>query len=386
MSTGLVREITFDDATWERLFRATGGTFAPCFSCGVCTAVCPWGLVGGGRLSIREVVRRVQLGLEPDPTDTLWRCTTCAACVAGCPRGVDIPEGMVRLRANAWREGRVPRNLHGVLWAIHWDGNPYRRPPTHRARWAKDLDVPEFTPDHEVLYYVGCTPSYDRRLQKVARSLVEILRRSGVSFGTLGDQERCCGESVYVLGHDAYLRRYVEEHARMLAEAGVRALVTISPHCFDMFRRFYPDLRGDFRPLHYTQYLAGLLEEGRLRFTRELRVRATYHDPCYLGRRHGIYEEPRRLLQAIPGVELVEMRDHREESLCCGGGGGRMWMETPAEERFSNLRVQQALETNAEVLVTACPHCIACLEDSLKVLGVQGLRVMDVAELVAQAL
>ncbi|MCS7171902.1 MAG: (Fe-S)-binding protein [Armatimonadetes bacterium] len=291
---------------------------------------------------------------------------------------------MVRLRAKAWREGRVPRNLHGVLWAVHWDGSPYRRPPTHRARWAKDLDVPRFAPDHEVLYYVGCTPSYDRRIQKVARSLVEILRRSGVSFGILG--ERCCGESVYVLGHDTYLRRYVEEHAKLLAEAGVWTLVTTSPHCFDMFRRFYPDLSGRFRPLHHTQYLAALVEDGRLRFTRELHVRVTYHDPCYLGRRHGIYDEPRRLLTAIPGVELVEMRDHQEEALCCGGGGGRMWMETPAEERFSNLRVQQAVEAGAEVLATACPHCVLCLEDSVKVLGVQGLQVMDVVEVMAQAL
>ncbi|MDR7415450.1 MAG: (Fe-S)-binding protein [Armatimonadota bacterium] len=383
--TASVREVTFDDAAWERLFRVTGGAFSPCFSCGACTAACPWGLVGG-RLSIREVVRRVQLGLDPDTADTLWRCTMCAACVAGCPRGVDIPEGIVRLRSHAWRAGGVPRNLHRILWAVHWDGNPYRRPPSHRHLWAKDLQLPQFCPDHEVLYYVGCTPSYDRRIQRVARSLVQVLRQAGVSFGILGEQERCCGESIHVLGHDAYLRRYVEQHARFLAEAGVRALLTTSPHCYDMFKRFYPDLAGGFQPLHYTEYLAGLLEQGRLRFTREVRARVTYHDPCYLGRRHGVYEEPRRLLAAIPGVELAEMRENRELALCCGGGGGRMWMETAPEERFSNLRVRQALETGAEILVTACPHCLICLEDSVKVLDVKGLRVMDVAELAAQAL
>jgi len=379
-------EFTFDDAAWEHLFQATRGAFAPCFSCGACTATCPWGLVGDGSLPVREVVRGVQLGVPPDSAETLWRCTTCAACLAGCPRGVDIPEGMVRLRSYAWRRGVVPRGLHGVLWAVHWDSNPYRQPPSHRARWARGLDVPEFRPESEVLYYVGCTASYDRRLQKVARSLVSILHHSGVSFGTLGERERCCGESLYVLGHEAYLRRYVEEHAKFLAETGVRTLVTTSPHCYDMFRRFYPDLTGDFQPLHYTKYLASLLEQGRLRFTREVRARVTYHDPCYLGRRHGIYEEPRRLLAAIPGVELVEMPQNREQALCCGGGGGRMWVETPAEERFANLRVQQAAQTGAEVLATACPHCVLCLEDSLKVVGVQGLRVLDVAELVAQAL
>ncbi|MDR5695146.1 MAG: (Fe-S)-binding protein [Armatimonadota bacterium] len=383
---GAMAEVTFDDATWERLFQITGGVFAPCFSCGVCTASCPWGLVGEGKVRIRDLVRRIQLGLDPDSEESLWLCTTCAACVASCPRGVDIPEGFLALRSQAWREGKVPRNLHAVLWAVHWDANPYRRPPTHRPLWAKGLEVKEFTPDDEVLYYVGCTPSYDRRIQKVARSLVEILKRSGVSFGTLGERERCCGDSIRSFGHDAYLRRYVEEHAKLFAEVGAKTVVTTSPHCYDMFRRYYPDLSGGFQPLHYTEYLARLLEEGRLRFTREVPVRVTYHDPCYLGRRNGVYEEPRKLLQAIPGVELVEMRENREQALCCGGGGGRMWMETKPEERFSNLRVQQAAETGAELLVTACPHCITCLEDSLKVVGISGLRVVDVAEIVAQAM
>lgn len=383
---GAVAEVTFDDAAWEKLFEATGGVFAPCFSCGVCTATCPWGFVGDGKLSIRELVRSVQLGLAPDAEETLWLCTTCAACVANCPRGVDIPEGFLALRAQAWREARVPKNLHGVLWAVHWDANPYRRPPTHRPRWATGMGLKEFTPDDEVLYYVGCTPSYDRRIQKVAKSLTAILKASGVSFGTLGERERCCGDIVRAFGHEAYLQRYVEDHAKMFAEVGAKTVITTSPHCYDMFKRYYPDLGGGFQPLHYIEYLVHLLDEGRLRFTREVPVRITYHDPCYLGRRNGVYEEPRKLLQAIPGAELVEMRENREQALCCGGGGGRMWMETKPEERFSNLRVQQALETKADLLVTSCPHCITCLEDSLKVLGISRLRVADVAEVVAQAL
>ncbi len=379
-------EVTFDDTAWEKLFKGTGGLFAPCFSCGVCTATCPWGFVGKGRVSVRKLVRGVQLGLVPDAEESLWLCTTCGACMAHCPRGVDIPEGFLRLRAQAWREGRVPKNLHGVLWAIHWDANPYRRPPTHRPHWAKGLGVKEFTPNDEVLYYVGCTASYDRRIQKVVKSLVSILKASGVSFGTLGERERCCGDIVRVFGHEAYLQRYREDHAKLLAEVGAKTVITTSPHCYDMFKNHYPNLGGHFEPLHYTQYLARLLNEGRLRFTREVPLRVTYHDPCYLGRRNGVYDEPRKLLQAIPGVELVEMRENREQAVCCGGGGGRMWMETKPEERFSNRRVQQAMETRADLLVTACPHCITCLEDSLKVLGISGIRVADVAELVAQAL
>ncbi len=379
-------EVTFDDLGWKKLFLATRGLFAPCFSCGVCTATCPWGFVGGGKVSIRELVRRVQLGLSPDADESIWLCTTCGACVANCPRGVDIPEGLLALRAQAWREGHVPRHLHGVLWALQWDSNPYRRPPSHRSNWAKGLQLKEFTSDDEVLYYVGCTACYDRRLQKVARSLTLLLTASGVSFGTLGERERCCGDIVRALGHEAYLRRYVDEHAKLLADAGAKTVITTSPHCYDMFKRHYPDLAGAFAPLHYTQYLSRLLDEGRLRLRREVRLRVTYHDPCYLGRRNGIYEEPRKLLRTVPGLELVEMRENREQALCCGGGGGRMWMETKPEERFSNVRVRQAAETKADLLVTACPHCITCLEDSLKVMGISGLRVADVAEVLAQAL
>jgi Fe-S oxidoreductase len=176
----------------------------------------------------------------------------------------------------------------------------------------------------------------------------------------------------------------VEKNTRLFAEEGVETIVTTSPHCYDIFANQYPKDAG-LKPLHYTQFLAGLIDEEKLKFEKPFEAKMTFHDPCYLGRANGVYDEPRQVLAAIPGVELVEMTRSRADALCCGGGGGRMWIDTKAGERFADLRVADVAETGAEILVTACPHCIACLEDSLKMAG-SSVRVMDVAEVVATAL
>ncbi len=375
--------ITLDDALWERLMAATDGAVAPCYQCGSCTATCPWGLLKEDAINVRRLIRRAQLGIDQEE-GAMWWCTTCRACELLCPRGVPIADVMLALRRLAWQEGRVPKGLSSVLWALYWDGNPWRRPPSQRAAWARGTEIKPFAVSDEILFYVGCTSSYDNRSQKVARALATVLQGVGVSFGTLGEQEPCCGDAAYGLGQHDYLRRLIDGNVRLFQEAGVRTLVTVSPHCYDMFLSHYPQTDG-FRPLHYTQYLAQLIEEGRLRFEKPFPAKVTFHDPCYLGRRHGVFEAPRQVLTAIPGLELVEMSHSREDALCCGGGGGRMWMETKAGERFSDLRVQEAAESGAQILVTACPHCIACLEDSLKLAG-SPMRVMDVAEVVSAAL
>lgn len=372
-----------DDLVWEEVTAATKGAAAPCFACGVCTAVCPWGLVQKEPVNVRKLIRRAQLGLD-NAREAIWLCTTCGACEALCPRGVQVSNLILSLRGLAWKNREVPKGLPALLWAIHWDGNPWDQPPSRRESWAKGLDVKPFEAADEVLLYVGCTAAYDRRSQKVARSVVRLLRAAGVSFGILPD-EPCCGEAVRTAGQAEYLAEVVTATSRRFEESGVRTLVTISPHCLDMFRGHYP-VRDGFRPLHSTEYLAELVKAGRLAFSREIRATVTYHDPCYLGRRQGIYEAPRTILGAIHGIELVEMASNREYSLCCGGGGGRMWLETRADERFGDLRIAQAREAGASILATSCPFCLLCLEDSAKVLGTEALRVMDVTELAAQAL
>jgi Fe-S oxidoreductase len=423
--------IILDDDRWQQVLEATGGWAAACYQCGLCSAVCPWGQVRSPEappVSVRQMVRAAQLGLSSEALPAgapLWLCTTCRACEVRCPRGVPVTDVVLGLRELAWKEpwlaGQAPPALAGMLWDIHWDGNPWGRPPSQRTVWSRDLALPDFDPTlHEALYYVGCTAAYDRRSQHVARALVNVLRTAGVTFGTLGETEPCCGDAARSVGQRGYFGEMVEVNSRLFRErAGVSAgpdgdghlpkreggpvLVTTSPHCYDTLRNHYPALQDVFRPLHYTQYLAELVEAGRLSFPSPLSLRVTFHDPCVLGRGNDEYEAPRRVLQAIPGVEVVEMASNRAEALCCGGGGGRMWLETAAEERFGKLRVNQAHQTGASTLATACPYCISCLEDALKVeasaaterTGDAGktagtdtsvMRVLDIAEIAWQAL
>lgn len=375
-----------DDALWEHLIDLTGGAAALCYQCGTCTVTCPWGLVRQEPLAVRILMRQAQIGLQDENTG-LWLCTTCAQCEAQCPRGVRISDVFRGLRTIAWEQRQVEKGLPSLLWSVFWNENPWAQPPSQRAAWTKGLTLPAFDPNqHEILLYVGCTSSYDRRAQKIARALVQVLNAAGVAYGYLGNEEPCCGESVLSLGHQPYFQEIAANTAGRFHERGVSRLVAISPHCYDVFKRHYPQVSGDFQPLHYTQYLAQLIDEGRLKFKGSLPRRITFQDPCYLGRHNGEYEAPRRVLSAIPAIELVEMPNARADSLCCGGGGGRMWLETAPGERFSDLRVQEAADTGAEILATACPFCIVCLEDSAKAMQLGDLRTMDVAEIAAIAL
>lgn len=378
--------LRIDDELWEQLIELTDGAAALCYQCGVCTASCPWGLVRQQPLSVRALLHQAQLGLKGN-NGSLWLCTTCAQCEAYCPRGVNITDVFRSLRTVAWEHHHPEVGLPSLLWSIFWNNNPWSQPPNQRVQWAGNLNIPIFNPHkHELLLYIGCTSSYDQRSQKIATALVHLLRAAGVEFGYLGEEEPCCGESVLSVGHKPYFTEVAAHTAEVFQERGVTNLVTISPHCYDVFRNHYPSYSPDFRPLHYTQYLAGLITEGRLGFERSQNVRITFQDPCYLGRINTEYAAPRQILNSIPGVELVEMESSAQDGLCCGGGGGRMWLETPLGERFSDLRVEQAFQTGAAVLGTACPFCVTCLEDSLKGSGNKGLEVCDVAEIAARAL
>jgi Fe-S oxidoreductase len=341
-------------------------------------------VVKGETVSVREFIRRVQLGLAS--TEALWLCTTCAKCEAYCPRGVDIAEVFRALRAVAWEQRETPEGLPSLLWSIYWNDNPWEQPPSQRAQWAADLDLPRFDPtEHELLFYVGSTAAYDRRTQQVARALVRVLHAAGVAFGVLGNDEPPSGADVWDVGHRPIFEEIAAATAEVFREVGVTRLVTTSPHAYDVFKNHYPNVNADFEALHYTQCLAELLEAGRLSLEAPVEVTAAFHDPCYLARHNAETEAPRRVLSAVPGLRLVEMESAGVDTLCCGGGGGRMWQETAAGERFADLRVKEALAAEVDVLVTACPYCIACLEDSLKARGIEALRVMDVAEIVAKS-
>jgi len=381
-----LEEVVIADERWERLLELTGNAAATCYQCGTCTAVCPWGLVRQEPLSVRLLVRKAQLGI-PDQDGQLWLCTHCAQCEAHCPRGVNVGQVIDGLRQLIWEQNQAPFGLPTMLWSLYWNNNPWSQPPSQRSLWAEGLGLPRFDPEqHEILLYAGCTASYDRRAQKIARAVVKILQAAGVTVGYLAEEEPCCGEPARSVGHTPFFHELAERAANTFERNGVAHLVTISPHCYDVFRNHYPRRDPNFHPLHYTQYLANLVEEGRLQFSGQVDQRITYQDPCYLGRYNNEYQAARHTLGAMPGAELVEMEPSAEESLCCGGGGGRMWLETEAGQRFGDLRVQQANQCGAKILATACPFCLACLEDSVKASRMTEIRVMDIAELALQAL
>lgn len=377
--------ITLDDDLWEEILEATNGAAGPCFQCGVCTATCPWGIVREEDFTVRTLLRRAQIG-SLEKVDSLWLCTACAQCEASCPRGVPIAEVIRGLRYLLWKRGDVLPNLPTTLWSLFWNNNPWGQPPSQRTQWMGDIEIPLFDADrHEILLYIGCTPSFDRRAQNIARSLVKVLKASGVSFGILGEGEPCCGESALNLGHRPYFEELANKAVAVFNQYQVQKIVTISPHCYDVMKNEYPD-DAEFEVLHYTQYLASLLQNDHLSFQNPLNYKVTYQDPCFLGRRNNEYDAPREVINSVPGISLLEMDKSGPEALCCGGGGGRMWMETPIGERFSDLRVREAASTSAEILVTSCPFCITCFEDSIKAENLKGLKILDVAELTALAL
>jgi Fe-S oxidoreductase len=239
----------------------------------------------------------------------------------------------------------------------------------------------------EILYFPGCYLSYDPRLKKVARATAEILQKAGVNFGILGEKESCCGESIRKTGEEELFRRLAKENIKTFVDNGVKKILVSSPHCYHTFKNEYPEFMVHFEVIHLSQYLFQLIQEGRLQLNKSYEKKIAYHDPCYLGRHNGIYDEPREVLKNVSGLELNEMIDSRVDSLCCGGGGGRIWMETPKGERFCDLRLEQAMSVGAEVLVTACPYCISNFEDSRLTLdAVEKIEVKDITEIVREAI
>jgi Fe-S oxidoreductase len=366
---------------------AGGEALRLCYQCGKCDTACPWNRVR--KFFIRRMMHQAQLGVVPFESEDLWLCATCRNCVQRCPRGVEIIDVMRAMRRLLVPDGVVPAsipNLRGVMTSIASVGNPFRQ-EKDRAEWAEGLSVKPFTEGTETLYFPCCYPSYDPRLKKVAAATANLLNRAGVDFGILGSRENCCGESVRKAGNEELFKRLARENIKAFIENGVKRILVSSPHCYHTFKNDYSEFKVNFEVVHITQYLFQLMNERRLTPTKEYGKKVTYHDPCYLGRHNGVYEEPREVLKKIPGLELVEMAESREESLCCGMGGGRIWMETAKSERFSNLRLEQAMGVGAEELVTSCPYCITQFEDSrLSLKDSEAIQIKDITEIVQEVI
>jgi len=365
-----------------------GASFQFCYQCGICDVVCPWNRVRS--FSMRKIVRQATFGLTEIELEDIWRCTTCGTCPQRCPRGVDQIELGVSLRRIATEYGVFPDSVTPIVTvsgSLMAEGNPFNIERTKRADWAEGLSVKPFIEGMEILYSPGCYLSYDPRLKKVAAATARILNKAGVDFGILGTKESCCGESIRKTGNEELFKHLARENIKNFIDHGVKKILVSSPHCYHSFKNEYPEFNVHFEIVHISQFLRELMNEGRLKPAREYEKKITYHDPCYLGRHNGIFDAPRDVLKQIPGAELTEMEECRENSFCCGGGGGRIWMETPRGERFSDLRLKQAVDTGAEVLVTACPYCITNFTDSsLSLDDGRAIEIKDITEIVQEVI
>ena len=393
------------DLSWKQLL--DGYT---CTECGRCSDNCP-ALATGKPLDPQRIVLDVRdqllrdgpkllaeaQGEIPSPAhfsetkpEELWACTTCAACVEACPVTIEHIDKIVDMRRYlALMEGAAPPEAQRAMTNIERAGNPWGEPRETRGDWAKELGVPTYTekPDAEWLYFVGCAASVDRRNQKVARALVQVLRAAGVSFAILGTEETCNGDPARRIGNEYLWQVQAQQNIETFKKYGVRKVIASCPHCFNTIANEYPQLGGSYEVVHALQLVDRLIAEGKLKVGRGMAEAVAYHDPCYLGRHNGVYDAPRAVLDAVPGVQRVEIEPyHRERGFCCGAGGGRMWMEEKVGQRVNHRRIDQLLATNsgATKVASGCPFCLIMLEEGVGAKGVQEqIRPVDVLELVA---
>lgn len=388
-----------------------------CVACGRCEEACP-AFEAGKPLSPKEVVQDLRRHIdtqafdvlarlargEPGELDdalhggvidaeTLWSCTTCAACVEVCPLRVN-PLGLITdMRRHLIGEGELRGTPAMALQKSQRSGNPWGLPAEDRFLWAAGLDVPtvESDPDFEYLYWVGCAASYDRRVQRVARSLIWLLQQAGVRFAVLGPQERCTGESARRMGDEFVFQELAETNIEVLQKHRVRKIVTHCPHCLNSLKNDYSQFGGDYEVVHHTALLATLVAAGRLpEPVGTAAEKITYHDPCYLARVGGLSEPPRELIQIAirpqaPTAEITEMPRHGRATACCGAGGGRMWFDDPVDARIGRSRVAEAVATGADTVAVSCPFCLIMMKDGVADAAPE-VEVRDVAEIFAESL
>jgi len=341
-------------------------------------------------LNIRRIIYEflVRDKLDVKQMPEIWDCTTCTTCTLRCPKGLDPAMILVGMRRVLTEGGRVKPTVRDALESTFKFGNPWGRGKAKRSDWAQGLNVKNIAEgaSAEIVYFVGCTPAYDDRVQAVARAMVKVFQKAEVDFGILGNEEICCTSEMRRLGEEGLFEFMVEDNLELFKQHDIKRMVTTSPHCYNTFKNEYEGL--DFEVQHYTQFVADLIVRGKLAFSGELNKVVTYQDPCFLGKQNGVYDEPRAILHSLPGLQFVDFDRSRERSVCCEGGGGRMWVEASSGgERLAETRVKDALELGAEVIATACPFCMLTLEDAVKTTGAEGsIEVLDIIELVAQAM
>lgn len=407
-----------EEFTWKQLF----DTYT-CVQCGRCTEQCP-AFQTGKPLDPRALhvelrahmekkaplLDKIKAAGEEKPQFTeaeqsildkmivegifsdkfIWSCTTCRACEQACPVSNEHVQKIVDLRRYmVMTEARMPEDVQRAF-NCYQSGNPWKLSSSSRGDWMNGLEVPVWSDEAEYLLYVGCAGAYDNRAKAVSRSLVKVLNAAGVNYGVLGNDEPCCGETIRRMGNEFEFQPLAAGNVELFKEMGVTKIITLCPHCFNSLKNDYPDFNGEFEVIHHSEFLADLVRCGKIKVDGSFDAKVTYHDGCYLGRHNNVFEAPRSILQAVPGVSVIEMERSRKEAFCCGAGGGRNWMEEEignGQQRINEVRAKEALSTGAEVIATACPYCLTMMLDGTKAHNAEEqVRTLDIAEILAQSL
>lgn len=383
-----------------------------CAKCGRCQDVCP-AAATGKPLNPRRLMEDIRLNLLANgpllkrggaatvpliggegegsvAEEAIWSCTSCGACMAACPVLVEhLPKVVGMRRHLVEMETRFPEELLNLFENMEGRSNPWGIAPTERTKWISHMEVKPFEAGKtEYLLYVGCAGSFDSRSRQVTVALAQILDRAGVSWGILGKDEKCCGDSLRRLGNEFVFERMARENVEIFRERGVTKVITQCPHCFTTLKNDYRQYGIELEVIPHAELIRGLLADGKLSLDGEYAGLGTvvFHDSCYLGRHNGVYEAPREVIRRVTGESPAELGRNREKSFCCGAGGGRMWMEEQLGSRINHNRVDEALRAVPDTICVTCPYCMTMLEDGLKDRQTGETRVRDIAEVVAEGL
>ncbi len=396
-----------DRYSWKDLL----DSFA-CTECGRCQNVCPASITGKP-LNPRAVIHEIKVNLLEngdalksggDPRipligdngegsvseDSIWSCTTCGACMEACPVFIEQMPKIIQLRRHLVEtEAKFPEELLNLFENMEGRSNPWGIAPSERTKWCSQMDVKPFDKDTtEYLFYVGCAGSFDSRNKHVSVAMAHLLDKAGITWGILGKDEKCCGDSVRRLGNEYVFDKMAKENVATFIERGVKKVITQCPHCFTTLKNDYRQYGLELEVIHHSELLRNLVQDKRLVLDKTTKEMGTtvFHDSCYLGRHNDVYDAPRGVIEAATGTAPAEMRRNRNNAFCCGAGGGRMWMEEHVGERINLTRVNEALEQKPDTICVACPYCMTMFEDGLKDVKADNVRVRDVAEVMAEAL
>ncbi len=386
--------------TWKDL-----ADFDACTECGRCTDVCPANTVGK-ELSPRDIILDLQ-GLMHRATgdgfaapiigavgstspDALWQCTTCGACVEACPVFIEqMPKIVDMRRFLVMEEAEFPDTMQDAITSLESRGHPFKGTQATRVDWTEGLNVRTINEarDAEVILWVGCGGSLIERNQKVTRAIAELLNKANVNYAILGREEKCTGDPARRIGNEFLFEMLAKENTEKLNSYDVKKIITSCPHCFNTFRNEYPQYGGNYEVFHHSEYLAKLVDEGKLKPTEKLDEKITFHDPCYLGRHNGVYDAPRELIQIASKRGITEVAQNKNNSFCCGGGGGMSFVDEPKDKRVNQERADQLLATGADIVAVGCPFCTTMMEDGLNARkGDREIRVMDISEILLQSM